>query len=735
MTTFTPSDAQHQLQQQQEEEQDGGQASFFGVMSYHSQTVQVTGGEERDGDGKASDEDDESKMSASSLSSQSFPSPSSSALSAFMHDHQLQQQQQRQQQQQQQQQQGAEGDASSSSTSTPSVPLPPLPGTAATATVPVPLKKRMDESIGDEYQRIAAQKARGEQRLAAMTASKEHARRKFPQMRRVYTDYHLKVMVAGEAGHGKTTFINNMFSSYTQGRDVKEPPLPHDGSRTKTSDFLADPSGLCTRFTVTNEEALERVHYTIQDTPGFGDDTDICRSIDMILNYIDDCNQTYLEAENDTSRMQPLGQCPGGDARVDVCLYFLAAHRLKWIDIRFMQAISAKVALIPLLAKADSMTADETLAFRSLVHKECLNHKIRLFDFGQEAKQRVGIPPDLVVPPFAVVASNQFDEVRGSGSFWPVRDYRWGTCEAFSTEHSDCTYLKKLLLEEGFHDLRQATDERYMVFRRTFYQAERAAAAETAATDKRRRQQWMLVSACLLGLWIVSSLVRTISGGGGGRWEGRAGGEGAVEGMQWNVTQAGGEREGRGGGGFSIWGGKSPADLHALSSRLEEKEAALVSAEHKIALLVKSVHELEETTARLLTHKTKAQPSLPSSLASSSFLEEMSAKSLSEITDLLEALGFTGGGLLQSRSPSSPATSPPTSDSQNGREGEKEGEATLPSSPEARQRHAYKKRQKGRGGKEGGKAGCAVMRWWEGVGQYHGDYLQEGWRRFGRWFS
>jgi septin family protein len=35
--------------------------------------------------------------------------------------------------------------------------------------------------------------------------------------------------------------------------------------------------------------------------------------------------------------MQPLGQTPGGDARVDVCLYFLAAHRLKWIDIKFMQ--------------------------------------------------------------------------------------------------------------------------------------------------------------------------------------------------------------------------------------------------------------------------------------------------------------------------------------------------------------------------------------------------------------
>eukprot|EP00952_Eustigmatos_sp_NYUAD-ZCMA_P000271 782-Eustigmatos_ZCMA.PRE.1 len=38
-------------------------------------------------------------------------------------------------------------------------------------------------------------------------------------------------------------------------------------------------------------------------------------------------------------------------------------------------------------------------------------------------------------------------QVRGGGSFWPVRDYAWGTCEAFSTQHSDCTYLKRLILE------------------------------------------------------------------------------------------------------------------------------------------------------------------------------------------------------------------------------------------------------------------------------------------------
>ena len=45
---------------------------------------------------------------------------------------------------------------------------------------------------------------------------------------------------------------------------------------------------------------------------------------------------------------------------------------------------------------------------------------------------------------------NQNTQVRGAGSFWPIRDYLWGTCEAFSTQHSDCTYLKRLLLEVGW---------------------------------------------------------------------------------------------------------------------------------------------------------------------------------------------------------------------------------------------------------------------------------------------
>ena len=111
--------------------------------------------------------------------------------------------------------------------------------------------------------------------LQALLASKEHARRTFPSIRPDHDDLYLKIMVrpsvrfdlrllfccvlesdttatsprmrthintpepttqvAGESGHGKTSFINNLFLSYTAGQEVK----PHDGTRTRVEDFLA----------------------------------------------------------------------------------------------------------------------------------------------------------------------------------------------------------------------------------------------------------------------------------------------------------------------------------------------------------------------------------------------------------------------------------------------------------------------------------------------------------------
>jgi len=49
--------------------------------------------------------------------------------------------------------------------------------------------------------------------------------------------------------------------------------------------------------------------------------------------------------------------------------------------------------------------------------------------------------------------------------FWPVRKYPWGTCEALSSVHSDVGALKRLLFEEGYEEVKAATEERYYSFR------------------------------------------------------------------------------------------------------------------------------------------------------------------------------------------------------------------------------------------------------------------------------
>lgn len=49
--------------------------------------------------------------------------------------------------------------------------------------------------------------------------------------------------------------------------------------------------------------------------------------------------------------------------------------------------------------------------------------------------------------------------------FWPVREYPWGACEALSSAHSDLPALKKLLFEVAYIDLKDATEQRYYVFR------------------------------------------------------------------------------------------------------------------------------------------------------------------------------------------------------------------------------------------------------------------------------
>ena len=71
------------------------------------------------------------------------------------------------------------------------------------------------------------------------------------------------------------------------------------------------------------------------------------------------------------------------DTRTHVCLYFIqpTGHGLKPIDIEFMRRLHDKVNIIPLIAKADTLTPDEREDFKHEIMREIEMHRINIYEF------------------------------------------------------------------------------------------------------------------------------------------------------------------------------------------------------------------------------------------------------------------------------------------------------------------------------------------------------------------
>lgn len=108
------------------------------------------------------------------------------------------------------------------------------------------------------------------------------------------------------------------------------------------------------------EENGVRLRLTVVDTPGFGDFVNNDESWRPIVDNIEQRFDAYLDAENKVNRMNIV------DNRVHACVYFIqpTGHALKPLDIEVMRRLHTKVNLIPVIAKADTLTDEEIAAFK-----------------------------------------------------------------------------------------------------------------------------------------------------------------------------------------------------------------------------------------------------------------------------------------------------------------------------------------------------------------------------------
>ncbi|GFU37990.1 septin-7 [Nephila pilipes] len=255
--------------------------------------------------------------------------------------------------------------------------------------------------------------------------------------------FEFTLMIVGEAGLGKSTLINSMFLTDIYSNEYPGPSLrPKKTTQVETAKVLLKENGV-------------NLQLTIVDTPGFGDAVDNSECWQPIIDFIENKYEEFLNGESRVQRsFEP-------DGRVHCCLYFIApsGHGLKPLDVEFMKRLHDKVNIIPVLAKADTMTPEECAAFKRTILSEIARNKIKVYDFpdsgdDEEENKMLKRLKDRV--PFAVVGSNTVIEINGKRL--RGRKYPWGIAEVENMEHCDFIALRNMLIRTHMQDLKDVTN-------------------------------------------------------------------------------------------------------------------------------------------------------------------------------------------------------------------------------------------------------------------------------------
>lgn len=251
--------------------------------------------------------------------------------------------------------------------------------------------------------------------------------------------------LSGESGLGKSTLISTLFN-----RPLYSSKTAHDPSteipktveiETVTSDII---------------ENNVRLHLTVIDTPGFGDFVNNTDSWKPIVDDIDQRFDAYLEVENKVNRTTII------DNRVHACVYFIqpTGHSLKALDVAVMKKLHKKVNLIPVIAKADTLTEEEVRIFKQSIMTDINNQQIEIFEppkyENDDDETKIENEELMSNVPFAIVGST--DEITTKdGRTVRGRQYPWGIIEVENDLHCDFVKLRQLLIRSHLEELREKT--------------------------------------------------------------------------------------------------------------------------------------------------------------------------------------------------------------------------------------------------------------------------------------
>nr|XP_020463922.1 neuronal-specific septin-3-like isoform X2 [Monopterus albus] len=253
--------------------------------------------------------------------------------------------------------------------------------------------------------------------------------------------FEFNIMVVGQSGLGKSTLVNTLFKSKVSRRSNYEEKISKTVKLHSVSHVI--------------EEKGVKMKLTVIDTPGFGDQINNENCWEPIVKYINEQYEKYLREELCVNRKRRIP-----DSRVHCCIYFLPAtgHRLRPIDVEFMKRLGKIVSIVPVIAKADTLTIEERQEFKERIRHDLVANGIHVYpqkEYDEDPEDHILNNRIRENIPFAVVGTDKEHQVNGNKVLG--RKTKWGIIEVENVEHCEFACLRDLLIRSHLQDLKDVT--------------------------------------------------------------------------------------------------------------------------------------------------------------------------------------------------------------------------------------------------------------------------------------
>lgn len=210
-------------------------------------------------------------------------------------------------------------------------------------------------------------------------------------------------MIVGESGSGRSTLINTLCggnSIVPTSSTANEDPFTRKLHLRHENVELEDNDG-------------HKISLNIIDTPNFANQINCGEDFRIIVDFI---RHQFDEVLLEESRVKRNPRFK--DGRIHVLIYLVnpTGHGLSEIDVKFLKHVNNLVNIIPVIAKADSLTREELQLNKSLILEDLNNYEINYYRFNEYEYEKEYIDDEIIeynkylnsLLPFAVIGANEY---------------------------------------------------------------------------------------------------------------------------------------------------------------------------------------------------------------------------------------------------------------------------------------------------------------------------------------